>query len=713
MLKARPLVFAALVLLSIVAAAPLVAAPQTSTSSPQQPTPADKQPLRYEDTASVEAKAPAVPPPADTATKLEANVRDLPVSVSVVSGRLAAEQAGMVLTDALKNASGVNVATGFGIFDYWVVRGFDSLDTGLVLVDGAADPEAVLYPLYNVQQVEVLKGPGAFAWGGGALSGTTQVVRKNPVVARFADLTLAYGRYGTYEAAVDGNASSASGKVAFRLNATLQGTDGFRDGRDGQIAAFNPGLAWRPDARTRIALSYEYLTSEQSPDSGLPFVDGSLAGPSLSTSYQSASDVSEQDVQRFRVDAQRRLNDTFLLRDKLYYSQLDWLSNGTLINGAFPFPPDFRTYVVRTQGLLDDSQRLFGNQLELVASFRTGPVAHELVTGFEMSRLSDTYTQDAQLVQPLDLMQPVEFELGIYPIPIPQAHQAGDSRSLVLAPYLIDKMNVSSSLELLAGARFDSVDFEDDATGTTRDESRLSPVGGIVWKPVSTVSVYASGGLGFAPPSIQVVGPRDPEESTQLEGGVKVSFLEGKGYASAAVYQLERENIAIPDSTGLTRQSGSQRSRGFELELSTEPKAGWSVRANYAFNDAELTSFAEIVQTAEGFFVVDHSGNVPAFAPRHIGSLWATAPLPYGLSLAAGLRCVSDQFVSADNRNQIDTYAVADAAIFYTRNRARVGVHFRNLTSSEYATRGFGSESAIPGRPFEVLGRVELGFGSR
>ena len=149
-----------------------MAAQSTSAGAKQPAAPADKEPLRYEDTASVEAKAPAVPPPADTATKLETNVRDLPVSVSVVSGRLAAEQAGLVLGDALKNASGVNVGTGFGIFDYWVVRGFDSLDTGLVLVDGAADPEAVFYPLYNVQQIEVLKGPGAFAWGGGALSGT-------------------------------------------------------------------------------------------------------------------------------------------------------------------------------------------------------------------------------------------------------------------------------------------------------------------------------------------------------------------------------------------------------------------------------------------------------------------------------------------------------------------------------------------------------------
>ena len=682
-------------------------------AAPQEPkAPADKKPLRYEDSASVEAKTPPVPPPADTATRLEVPVRDLPVSVSVVSGRLAAEQAGLVLGDALKNASGVNVGTGFGLFDFFVVRGFDSLDTGLVLVDGAPDVEATFYPLYNVQQIEVLKGPGGFAWGGGALGSTVQVVRKQPVSQRFADLTLAYGRFGTYEAAGDANTGSADGTLAFRLNAVTQGTDGYRDGRDGSIAALNPSFAWRPDDRTRVALSYEYVRHRHSPDSGLPFTGGTLAAVDRRTSFQSARDFSEQDVQRARLDGERRLNDTFLLRDKLYWAALDWETNGTLVLGAFPFP-DGRTYVPRTQGLLDDRQRLFGNQLELVASFRTGAVAHELVGGLEMTRLRDTYTQDAVLLQPLDLLQPVEADVSIYPIPLPQAHQAGDSTSRVLAPYVIDRLTLSPKLQLLAGARYDSVDFEDASTRTERDAARLSPLGGLVFKPVPEVSLYASGGLGFAPPSIQVVGPRDPEESSQLEGGVKLSFLEGKGYAGAAVYQLERENIAIPDSTGLSRQSGSQRSRGFELELSAEPRAGFSVRAAYALTSAELTSFAEIVQLGQGFLVLDRSGNVPAFAPRHIASFWGTARLGHGFSLGAGLRYVSEQYIAADNRNTIDGYAVADAAVCYARGLARIGVHLRNLTGTDYETRGFGSDSAIPGRPFEILGRVELGFGRR
>src|SRR5262249_52434265 len=153
-------------------------------------------------------------------------------------------------------------------------------------------------------------------------------------------------------------------------------------------------------------------------------------------------------------------------------------------------------------------------------------------------------------------------------------------------------LSFGPKFQLVAGARYDDVHFEDQTTATTRDEGRVSPLGGVVFKPVPTVSIYANGSLGFAPPSIQVVGPRDPETSRELEGGVKVSFQKGKGYASAAGYELQRENIAIPDSTGLTRQNGSQRSRGFEFELSAAATDKVTVRATYAYTSAELIEFS-------------------------------------------------------------------------------------------------------------------------
>ncbi len=158
------------------------------------------------------------------------------------------------------------------------------------------------------------------------------------------------------------------------------------------------------------------------------------------------------------------------------------------------------------------------------------------------------------------------------------------------------------------------------------------------------------------------MGPRDPEESRQAELGAKLTFLGGKGFAGLALYDLRRENIAIPDSTGITRQDGDQRSRGVELDLTVEPSRGWSVQGNYAFTDSTLTSFSEIVQLQPpDFMVVDYSGNTAPFAPRHMFGLWVSKRFDVGLGLALGLRHVSDQLIAPDNWATIDAYTTLAA----------------------------------------------------
>jgi iron complex outermembrane receptor protein len=264
------------------------------------------------------------------------------------------------------------------------------------------------------------------------------------------------------------------------------------------------------------------------------------------------------------------------------------------------------------------------------------------------------------------------------------------------------------------GARLDVLDYEDPVNATTRDATTLNPLLGLVYSPVSDLALHASWGTASAPPSTQVVGPRDPEESRQLEMGAKVTFPGGKGFASVAVYDLKREGIAIPDSTGITRQSGDQRSRGVEVDLSATPAKGWVGRLAYAFTDAELTRFSEIVpMVPPDFVVMDRSGNRAPFAPRHLVSLWTSKRFDSGLGIALGLRAASEQMISEDNRYSIAGYATLDAAVSYEIGRLGLRAHLRNLTGSEYATRGFGAVSAIPARPFEASLHADLRFGRR
>ena len=437
--------------------------------------------------------------------------------------------------------------------------------------------------------------------------------------------------------------------------------------------------------------------------------------------YNSQFDRSDQNIYRFQVDYEGVLSESVTIRNKLYWRRLDWLSDGTLINGAVPriavSPPDFTPMITgydvfRTFIELDDKQNFLGNQAEAVLAFNTGSVQHNLLAGFELGRYADEFTLDVSFLAPIDLNDPVNPPID--PQPIPGQSSAGDARSLVFAPYVIDQISFSSRFQLLAGVRLDTIDFKDDLTGRERNDTEASPMLGAVWLPSDDVSLYGNFSRSFAPPSPRTFGELKPEDSRQFEFGVKTRWLDGRAQATAAVYHLERDNIAIPDDNGFTQQVGNQRSRGFEFEFAIEPGAGFRAVASYAYNDSELTQFAETVQvpTPGGIVpvVVDRSGNRPAFAPEHLFNLWATKTFLNGFGVSLGGRFIGDQFIAEDNAYTMPSAFVVNGALSYAFSNYTLSVNVENLFGADYYTRGFGASSVIPATPAAVWGRIGVNF---
>lgn len=668
----------------------------------------------------VRESLPYAPTSNTIATKLPVALEWTPAHVGVVDLALIAEQDALVLSDALENVSGLNVQTGNGVFDFFVVRGFDSLSSGLILIDGAPEPETTFYQLYNAERVEVLKGPGGFLYGPNPLAGAVNLVRKQPAPARFGLAGVTFGSFGTAEATADYNTATADGALSFRLNGLYRETDGWRDGRSGEVHAINPAVTWRPNERTSLNVNFELLSSDYRPDAGLPLLGGELiAGIPRQRSYGSPSDLSEQDVTRFQVDFEHTVSDRVTLRNKLYSRQLDWLSRGTLINGVLVFPTGglvpgpTEGLVFRTLVTLDDAQSFWGDQLEAVVDWDTGAINHRILAGVELQRATDDYTLDIFGIDPISLANPVEA--GNPPFPaVPSS--AGDSETTTVAPYLVDQIRLNERWQVLVGARYDAIDFKDAITGTKRDDGKLSPMAGVTFAPRPGTALYANVGRSFAPPSVRVVGDRDPEESRQVELGLRQSALGGRLSASLAAYEIERTNIAIPDDNGFTQQAGDQRSRGVELEVTARPAPGWSTAFAYAYTDSELTRFAEQVvvgQLPTGqpvFMTFDRSGNRSAFAPEHLANLWVSKRINDRFTLGLGGRWVADQFISEDNSAQIDSYGLLSASASYTVNDWRLTLHLDNLTDQEYETRGFGSTAVIPGAPFAAKVGVEFRF---
>ncbi|HSF39779.1 MAG TPA: TonB-dependent siderophore receptor, partial [Thermoanaerobaculia bacterium] len=671
----------------------------------------------YEDVLFVEESLPYVPDSNTIVTKLPLPLQQTPASVGVISAPMMEEQGATVLGDALRNVSGVNVQTQSGVADYFVVRGFDSIANGLVMVDGASEPEISFYQLYNIERVEVLKGPGGFLYGANPIAATVNMVREQPEPGSSFTLGLSGGSYGTYGGTVDWNAGG-NGTFGFRLNGLWQESDGYRDGTPSEVQAVNPAFSWRLGENSLLNVNLEFIDSSFSPDSGIPIVTSfefrppfpipiptgsAIADVPRTRSYQSPFDRSEQETRRAQVDYENAISDRLTLRNKTYYRQLEWLSDGTIFNGVIPGFSVGADQLIRTLVLLDDTQEFFGNQLEAVYSLEAGGVKHQLLGGIEIGRFDDRFTLDFGLLPLIDLDDPVETAQGFQRFP----NQAADAQTQVIAPYVVDQIHLSDRFQVVAGARFDAISYEDAVSGTDRDYSRLSPSLGLVYTPVESLSLYANAGQAFAPPSSRVVGDRKPEESTQYEVGAKGELWGGRLQTTFALYELERENVAIPDLTGVTSQTGTQRSRGVELEIAAEPLRGLRTLFSYAYTDAELTRFSEVIQTGPASFAVfDRSGNRPSFAPEHIANLWVSKRFGK-LGLGAGGRFLSEQFIAEDNAFELDSTATLDASLSYELGDFKMNLHLKNLTDEEYFTRGFGNTSVIPAPGLSVYGGLE------
>ena len=645
------------------------------------------------------------PGTAAVAAKVPLAIHLTPASVGVVTAPRFAQQGHAGLGDALKSVSGLNTQTGFGVSEFFTVRGFDSLENGLILTDGAGEPEVSFYYLYNLDRVEVLKGPGAFLYGGNPLSGTVNLVRKQPRLANFAHLTGALGSFQSYRGQFDGGWARPQGDLALRLNALWQASDYYRDDKDNNAFSINPALTYRLGDRTSLNLNLEYTDSAYKPDAGLPVVDGAVVDGPRTRSYQSPFDQSDQQILRGRLDLTAILSPSLTLRNKFYYTDFNWLSQGSLFVPSSPLNPVPEGLAARLLTLLDDQQTLAGNQLEALLSIDTGPLAHSLVLGAEISRLEDAFTLDVAFLPPIALDDPVESASKPFFF-LPGQADTVDARSVVVAPYLIDRIDLGRGYQLLLGGRFDRVAFEDGKSGLEQTYREFSPMAGLTVAPTADWAFYTSAGRAFAPPSSRGKGARQAEKSTQVEVGARRRW--GQGRMGLALYQLQKD---VASDNGTTRFAGTQRSRGVELEAEAQLASGWRGQLNYAFIDAELRDFTEfnLFPTAEGpvEFPSDHSGNRPAFAPGHIADLWVARDLGRTLTAGLGARYVHEQYIAPDNAFTIDGVLTFNASLAYRYGPGVLRLHVKNLTDQQYETRGFGAFSVIPADPLALVATID------
>ncbi|MEM6651633.1 MAG: TonB-dependent siderophore receptor [Pseudomonadota bacterium] len=245
--------------------------------------------------------------------------------------------------------------------------------------------------------------------------------------------------------------------------------------------------------------------------------------------------------------------------------------------------------------------------------------------------------------------------------------------------------------------------------------------GGIVYEVLDNVFAYGSYSEGFIPVAVNDLDGNQAtaETGTQIEGGVKGEFFDGRLGAGISVFEIERDDVASTTGDGVFAEpsSRSQEHRGFEIEIIGEVTEGLDIIATYANLETEITKDDAEIDPETG--IAPTVGNEIPNAPNDQFSLFVQYQLPFefenieGVSIGGGVQYVSETWDSEDNEFELPDYTLIDANLnVQIKENLAFQLIGRNLGDEEYFQSFLGSGFAgwAWGQPRSVLARLTLDF---
>ena len=662
------------------------------------------------------------------ALKSPTPIIDVPQSLSIITANQITNQGFDSVGDIINYIPGVTNSQGEGHRDSVVFRGVRS--TSDFFVDGVRDDVQYYRSLYNIDQVEILRGANALLFGRGGTGGlVNRVTKKGQIGEDFTGYKAAIDTFGAFAAEIDSN-FAASDTSAFRINAIYESLNNHRDFYDGDRIAFNPTVRFELSPSSTVDLSYEYIDNERFIDRGIPIND--LAGgdfqpveafenivfgdPELNTAEAKAHILRATLTQNFSDNFKGVFNATYSDFDKLYqnfYSQ-DLRSLTT----------DRTSGIVRLDGYVDTTQRKsFNISGNLIGEYATGGIEHTIVTGIEYrgtSNNNDRFNpefpfgadgigddrEDFIIARPLNLSggSGVDSDDNVFTVTFTGLNDQTESDIKVFSAFIQDEIAVSDNFDIILGGRFDSFDMSTDdigrnTYGLSRTDEKFSPRAGLVFKPQENISVYGSYSQSFLPRTgEQFAGLRrsspgsvqsdilSPDEFENLEAGLKWDLIDGLSF-TASVFKNESMRASRADINADETEVQGLSVDGFELQLEGEVTDRLYVRAGYA----NLTG-----ETSNG-------GVTPRELPKKTFSIWTNYRVTDKFGFGLGATHQGEALTGNGSATFLPSFTRFDAAAYYDVNDAfRVQINVENLTDTLYFPSSHSTHQATVGVPLNA-----------
>lgn len=648
--------------------------------------------------------------------KLQQAPRDIPQSLTIVPQQLMHDRNTDTLKDALRNVAGLTFNAGEGgrIGDNITLRGYSAV--GDLYLDGMRDVAQYNREVFNLEQIDVLRGSASMLFGRGSTGGVINQVSKQPYLRDDNRVAATVGSNEYKRVTADVN-KVVGDKTAVRLNAMATDTDSFRDvvhqNRWGVAPSVSVGIG-TPD---EVTVSYYRLQENNIPDYGVPYLNGRPLDVPVNRFYGLASDYEKNDTSIVTTSYTHRFDAETSLKSALRFADYErdlWATAPRLPNGTTSVSDD--TAINRGGQRRGSDENTITSQTDYVTKLDAGGFTHQLLTGVELvkenaerwsypgtpaSTATTVGNPNAYQVQSTGYGDKTRTNVNTY-----------DARTVGV--YAQDILELTKNWKLLAGARLDrfSADYDrPDASGgdLSRTDRMWSYRSGVIYQPDEHQSYYASYGTSFNP-SAELYQLDDrgantpPEKSRNVELGAKWDLYDGDLSLRTAIFRSEKTNERNTDLAVSVEQnllSGKRHTDGIEVEAAGRITRRWDVFGAVALMKGEID--AATGQQANTL------GMTPINTPDYTFNLWSVYKLGGGWKFGGGVEGADLRYGNNTDTVAVPSYVRWDAMVAYVQSSYELRVNVQNVFDKEYY-EGVYQGHTVPGTTRNIQLTAELKF---
>lgn len=560
--------------------------------------------------------------------KMKIKEMDLPQSMISLDEKVLKQQQVNSMSDLLKNANGIYIMGNTGGYQEEIASRGSNITTTNTFKNGIRYFGGMKTELSGIEKAELMKGNSAILYGNVAPGGVLNLITKKPKYRNGGSVGVSYGSFQRIKPEVDIYGSLYKSKsIAFRLNASYEQANSFRENVNSKTYYINPSLNINLSKKTSLLLEADFTKSEATPDFGAGIINYEIVEIPrerfLGVTWGKFK--AEQSFASAKFSHNFNANMSLSSITGIRYYNTELFSNARPNSSGSVIKDDGEWKRNLQKNKIDDDY--FIQQIDFNATFKTGSIKHQSLVGFDLERFTTT-TNAFQNYVGYDVINIFSNYVPSNEPNIPELKRNTDTKNPVnrYGFYAQDLMSLTKFLKLLAGVRYTNITSnstiykysDSTTTNNVNSDEAFSPKIGVILQPTENHTFFTSYSNSFTlNTGVDINGNAlKPSIIDQIEIGVKNKLFNNKLNIQITAYQIKNSNLAqVSLENGNTNSNvkelaGETRSKGLEVDVAFQPIKSLRILSGYSFNESKYTKSNIYIIGSELRYNPKHTANI-------------------------------------------------------------------------------------------------------